>query len=78
MRFEVFKKLCNLQLDKVKLANCHSTITFNEVYRMRYVEKSPSDRLELLKSYSDDENKNPISFSFFLQELNAFKISTEN
>lgn len=78
MRFEVLKRICKLNLSNISLANCHSTITFNEMYRMRYVNKSPSDRLKLLKRYSDDVNKNPISFSFYLQDFNAFTISKTN
>ena len=76
-RFDIFKRICKLKLEKFELAPCHSTVTFNEIYRMRYVERAPSERLMLLKNYSDDRKKMPISFSFFLQDLNAFKLSKE-
>ena len=78
MRFEVFRKLCKLHLHSIKLANCHSTITFNELYRMLYIEREPSERLKLLKMYSDDINKDPVSISFYLQELGVFKMITAN
>jgi len=75
MRFEVFKKICKLEINKFDIAASHSTMTFNELFRMRYVNKSPSEKLQLLKQYSDDQNKNPIPFSFYLQELNEFTIA---
>ena len=75
MRFEVFKRICKLKISKFDIACSHSTLTFNEIFRMRYVDKTPSERLQLLKQYSDDQNKNPIPFSFYLQELNEFTIA---
>lgn len=78
LRFEVYKRIKKLRIQKIGLAPCHSTATFNEIYRMRYIDKNPSERLGLLKLYSDTKNKLPWSFSFFLQELNVFTLTPAN
>ncbi len=68
-RFENLIRVRNFKPTKFLLSNNHSTITFNELYRLNQLDKSSTEKLELIKQYSDSDIKHPMSLTLFNQQL---------
>lgn len=69
-RFDNLIRICNLKPSKFDLAKNHSTLTFNELFRMKELSKSKEEKISLLKKYSDESDKPPMSLIFYLQYHN--------
>lgn len=67
-RFQIMKRVNDFIPQKIHLANTHSTITFNEIYSLNKLDLKPIEKLTLIETYSDQDEKSPYSLWFFLQE----------
>lgn len=67
-RFDNIMRTKNFVPLKFSLAKNHSTITFNEIYRLNKLEINPIQKLELIQQYSDASQKNVMSFTLYNQQ----------
>jgi len=67
-RFDNIMRAKNFVPSKFSLAKNHSTITFNEMYRLNKLDLSPIQKLELIQKYSDESQKNVMSLTLYNQQ----------
>lgn len=67
-RFENIMRAKNFVPSKFSLAKNHSTITFNEIFRLNKLDKNPIQKLELIQQYSDELQKNVMSLTLYNQQ----------
>lgn len=68
-RFDNFLRIKNFNPVHFSLARNHSTFTFNEIFRLNQMEISSIQKIELMKKYSDFDEKQPMSFILFIQQF---------
>lgn len=67
-RFDNLKRVNNFIPTKYSLAKNHSTITFNEIFRLDQLNITLTEKLDLIKQYSDSTDKQPMSLTLFIQQ----------
>lgn len=72
-RFDNIRRARGFAPTNYSLTRNHITLTFNEIFRLNQLNYTPIEKLNLIKRYSNSENKEPMSFTLFLQHNNLLK-----
>lgn len=71
-RFDNIKWTKNFIPSKFSLAKNHSTITFNEIFRLNKLDINPIQKLELIQQYADESQKPIMSLTLYNQQKSQY------